>query len=109
MLFGVGWPLAHRVIPNALTERWCARDELGPPAVRAFNRVGAPLGRLMPVSALSTILAMQRVAVPLYTPALPLAGMDSAAVDRSALYAGETIHRIHDIVPAAEVVARLTP
>jgi NAD(P)H-dependent flavin oxidoreductase YrpB (nitropropane dioxygenase family) len=109
MLFGVGWPLAHRVIPNALTERWCARDELGPPAVRAFNRVGAPLGRLMPVSALSTILAMQRVAVPLYTPALPLAGMDPALVDRSALYAGETIHRIHDIVPAAEAMARLTP
>lgn len=109
MLFGVGWPLAHRVIPNALTERWCARDELGPPAVRAFNRIGAPLGRLMPVSALGTILAMQRVAVPLYTPALPLAGMDPAAVDRSALYAGETIHRIHDIVPAAEAMARLTP
>jgi hypothetical protein len=47
--------------------------------------------------------------VPLYTPALPLAGMDAAVVDRSALYAGETIHRIHDIVPAAEALAQLTP
>jgi uncharacterized membrane protein YadS len=28
-------------------------------------------------------------------------------VDRSAIYAGETIHRIHHIVPAAEAVARL--
>lgn len=109
MLFGVGWPLAHRVVPNALTERWCARDELGPPAVRAFNRIGAPLGRLMPLGALGTILAAQRTAVPLYTPALPLTGMDPAAVDRSALYAGETSRRIHDIVPAAEALARLTP
>ncbi|MEZ0384735.1 NAD(P)H-dependent flavin oxidoreductase [Mycobacterium sp. pW045] len=109
MLFGVGWPLAHRVVPNALTERWCARNELGPPAVRAFNRIGAPLGRLMPLGALGTMLVAQRSAVPLYTPALPLAGMDPAAVDRSALYAGETSRRIHDIVPAAEALARLTP
>lgn len=109
MLFGVGWPLAHRVVPNALTERWCARNELGPPAVRAFNRIGAPLGRLMPLGALGTMLAAQRSAVPLYTPALPLAGMDPATVDRSALYAGETSRRIHDIVPAAEALARLTP
>ncbi|GFG69113.1 NAD(P)H-dependent flavin oxidoreductase [Mycolicibacter senuensis] len=109
MLFGLGWPLAHRVVPNALTERWCARDELGPPAVRAFNRIGAPLGRLIPVGALGTVLAAQRRAVPLYTPGLPLAGMDPAVVDRSALYAGETSRRIHDIVPAAEALARLTP
>ncbi|MDD7814081.1 nitronate monooxygenase [Mycobacterium sp. CSUR Q5927] len=109
MLFGMGWPLAHRVIPNAATERWCARNELGPPAVRAFNRAGARLSRLMPVSAQGTILALQRPTVPLYTPALPLAGMDPAVVERSALYAGETIHRIHDIVPAAEALARLTP
>ncbi|MEO6792485.1 MAG: nitronate monooxygenase [Mycobacterium sp.] len=109
MLFGMGWPLAHRVVPNALTERWCARDELGPPAVRAFNRIGAPLGRLLPLGAQGALLAGQRVAVPLYTPALPLAGMDDAAVDRAALYAGETIHRINDIVPAAEALARLTP
>lgn len=109
MLFGVGWPLAHRVVPNELTERWCARDELGPPAVRAFNRIGAPLGRLLPIGAMGALIGMQRVTVPLYTPALPLAGMDPALVDRSALYAGETIHRIHDIVPAAEALALLTP
>ncbi|BBX22231.1 hypothetical protein MTER_16420 [Mycolicibacter terrae] len=109
MLFGMGWPLAHRVIPNALTERWCARNELGPPPVRALNRITAPLGRLLPVGAQGTLLAMQRPAIPLYTPALPLAGMDPATVERAALYAGETIHRINDIVPAAEALARLAP
>lgn len=109
MLFGMGWPLAHRVIPNAATERWCARDDLGPAPVRGLNRLTAPLGRLLPLSALDTILAVQHVAVPLYTPALPLAGMDATTVDRSALYAGETVRRIHDVVSAAEAVARLTP
>lgn len=109
MLFGMGWPLAHRVVPNAVTERWCARDELGPRPIRGFNRVSAPLSRLLPVSAQGPILAAQRVAVPLYTPALPLVGMDPAVVERSALYAGESIHRIHDIVSAAVALARLTP
>lgn len=109
LLFGVGWPLPHRVIPNAVTDRWCTKSDLGPRAVRGVNRLGAPLGRLLPLSALDTMVALQRPAVPLYTPALPLAGMDDAMVDRSALYAGETIHRIRDIIPAAEAVARLAP
>src|SRR6185312_13464344 len=28
-LFGIGWPLRHRVIPNAATDRWCRADERG--------------------------------------------------------------------------------
>ncbi len=109
LLFGVGWPLAHRVVPNAATDRWCARSELGPLPVRGLNRLGAPLSRLLPMSALGPMVALQHVRVPLYTPALPLAGMDAAMVDRSALYAGETMHRIGGIVPAADAVARLAP
>lgn len=109
LLFGMGWPLPHRVIPNAATDRWCARTELGPPLVRGLNRLSAPLSRLLPVSAQDTLVALQHVGLPLYSPALPLAGMDAAIVDRCALYAGETSHRIHDIIPAAEAVARLTP
>ena len=109
MVFGVGWPLPHRVIPNAITDRWCRTDPLGPVVVRGLNRLGAPLARLFPLDAMEALVPLQRVGIPLYTPALPLEGMDSAMVDRSALYAGETIHRIDDIIPAAEAVARLTP
>ncbi|MGH3608982.1 MAG: NAD(P)H-dependent flavin oxidoreductase, partial [Pseudonocardiaceae bacterium] len=109
LVFGMGWPLPHRVVPNAATDRWCARTDLGPRPIRALGRVSAPLGRTLPLGALDTIVAVQRVAVPLYTPALPLTGMNVAVVDRSALYAGETIHRIRDILPAAEAVARLAP
>jgi nitronate monooxygenase len=30
-LFGSGWPAAHRVLPNAATERWLRRDRLDRP------------------------------------------------------------------------------
>ncbi len=109
LLFGFGWPLRHRVIPNALTERWCRDDDLGPSWVRRAGELSAPLGGLLPLGALGTLIAMQHPAVPLYSPALPLKSMPDRAVDRGALYAGETLHRLDDVIGAAEAVARLTP
>lgn len=109
LLFGVGWPLRHRVVPNAATDRWCADTDLGTALVRGLGRLSAPMGRRLPLGALGPISAMQRAGVPLFSPALPLAGMPRESVDRLALYAGETLHRIDDIVPAAEAVAQLTP
>jgi nitronate monooxygenase len=109
MLFGLGWPLRHRVIPNAATERWCRTDELGPRVIRAANRLSAPLGRAMPLDALGRLVLMQRPGLPLFTPALPLAGMPAHTVDATALYAGETVRRLHDVISAEEAVARLTP
>lgn len=108
-LFGLGWPMAHRVVPNAATERWCGRHETGPAVVRAANRLGAPFGRAVPLARLADLAAAQRLRVPLFSPALPLAGMPDESVDRCALYAGETCRRITDVLPAAEAVARLTP
>jgi NAD(P)H-dependent flavin oxidoreductase YrpB (nitropropane dioxygenase family) len=108
-LFGLGWPMAHRVVPNAATDRWCGRNEAGPRLVRAANRLGAPLGRAVPFARLGDVAARQRAALPFFSPALPLAGMPDDSVDRCALYAGESCRRITDIIPAAEAVARLTP
>jgi NAD(P)H-dependent flavin oxidoreductase YrpB (nitropropane dioxygenase family) len=108
-LFGLGWPMPHRVVPNAATDRWCAKNETGPVLVRAANRVGAPLGRAVPLARLADLAAVQRLRVPLFSPALPLARMPDDSVDRCALYAGESCRRITDILPAAEAVARLTP
>lgn len=109
LVFCIGWPLPHRVVPNAVTDRWCARDDAGPGWVRAFGRASAPMGRMVPMRALNFLVLLQRVGVPLYTPALPLSGMNAAVVDRSALYAGETIHRIGSIIPAADAVTQLAP
>jgi hypothetical protein len=55
------------------------------------------------------LAALQRPGIPLFSPALPLDGMPAAAVDRCALYAGETARRLHDVLPAAEAVERLAP
>jgi uncharacterized membrane protein YadS len=45
----------------------------------------------------------------LFSPALPLAGMPAELVERTALYAGETLHRIDSVIPAGEAVAQLVP
>lgn len=109
LLFGLGWPLRHRVIPNAATERWCRGDQLGPRWIRRASGLSGPLGGALPLEMLGRMLSLQRPALPLFTPALPLAGMPERTVDAGALYAGETIHRLQDVIPAAEAVARLTP
>lgn len=106
-LFGFGWPLRHRVVPNAATDRWCRGDERGPRWLRRVSDLTAPLGGALPLSATGRMVALQRPRLPLFSPALPLAGMPEDTVDRAALYAGETIHRLHEVLPAAEAVARL--
>lgn len=109
LLFGFGWPMRHRVVPNAATERWCAGAELAPGWLRAVGRASAPVGRALPLSALDRVTSLQRVGLPFFSPGLPLAGMPATSVETLALYAGETAHRIDRVVTAADAVARLTP
>jgi nitronate monooxygenase len=109
LLFGIGWPLLHRVIPNAATERWCGRDELGPRLGRVASQLSAPLGRLTPIGAMRRLVALQQAGLPLFSPALPLDGMATSTVDCCALYAGETVRRLHDVTSAREAVEQLTP
>jgi NAD(P)H-dependent flavin oxidoreductase YrpB (nitropropane dioxygenase family) len=108
-LFGLGWPAAHRVIWNEATERWLARDKRGPRWVRVANKLTAPLAARTPESLYPRLLSRQSVAVPLLSPQAVTAGMPSRLLDVTPLYAGETVARIHDIRPAAEVVMELTP
>jgi NAD(P)H-dependent flavin oxidoreductase YrpB (nitropropane dioxygenase family) len=108
-LFGIGWPLRHRVIGNAATERWCARDPRGPAAVRALSLLSTPLGRAIPISATGRIAELQRPELPLFGPALPLAGMPDRTLDSCALYAGETVARIDRLLAASAAVDSLTP
>jgi hypothetical protein len=50
----------------------------------------------------------QRPGVPLFSPSLPLEGMPDRTVDSTALYAGESVGRLHDVIPAAQAVDELT-
>lgn len=107
LLYGFGWPARHRVVANAATERWCARDERGPAAVRALNRVTYPVGRRLPLRLLDVVPKAQSRAVPLYSVGPVLEGMPERLVETTPLYAGECVRDLRSVVPAAQAVAEL--
>jgi nitronate monooxygenase len=107
-LFGMGWPGAsHRVIPNAATSRWAADDPRGPLAARAVNRLLAPLASRLPASAVRRAAAHQRTGLPFFGPVSPLDGDATRILDVAPLYAGESVARIQQVEPAAQLTLRL--
>lgn len=108
-LFGAGWPAPHRVVANAATEHWLAGDPRGPALNRALNRLTAPGARYMPASVQQRIAKAQRPASRLLSPAGPTDDGPSNLIDAGPLYAGQTVSRIDEVRPAAEIVASLAP
>ncbi len=108
-LFGAGWPAPHRVVPNAATAHWLGDDSRGPALNRALNRLMAPGARLMPASVQLRLARAQRPGSRLLTPIGPTDDGPESLLDAGPLYAGQSIARIDDIRPAAELVADLTP
>lgn len=104
-LFGLGWPMRHRVLVNGAVERWGD----GPRLVRAMNARSARLGGLLPLRLLRTFPHLQSVHVPLLSPGPALAGMPDRTIAVTPLYAGRAVDRMDDVVPAADAVAALTP
>jgi hypothetical protein len=109
LLFGLGWHALHRVVPNAATARWCARDPLGPAWVRAIQRAMEPLARRLPLQPPSReIVRRQRLDLPLFSPVPLVRGMDEAWIDTTPLYAGACVAHIRELKPAADVVGELS-
>jgi nitronate monooxygenase len=102
-LFGLGWPMRHRVVPNAATERWCRGDPMGPRPVQVLQALSTPMARL-PLSLVKNLIRTQHPAVPLFGPAAPVTADPERLVEAAALYAGDTALRIESIVPAREAV-----
>jgi nitronate monooxygenase len=103
-LFGAGWPAPHRVVPNAAIERWGPR----PPLLnRALNNLTAPGVRFAPESLQARMVRAQRPGSRLLSPAGPIDDGPATLVDAGALYAGETVARIGEVRPAAELVHEL--
>jgi NAD(P)H-dependent flavin oxidoreductase YrpB (nitropropane dioxygenase family) len=104
-LFGAGWPAPHRVVPNAATERWG-----DPPRInRLLNHLLAPGARYTPPSLQLRMIRAQRPGSRLLSPAGPTDDAPATLVDAGALYAGESVARIEEIKPAAELVGLLAP
>ncbi len=102
-LFGFGWPDPHRVLPNAATDRWARHERRLAPALGATRS----LGRRLPLRAAGALGTLQRPALPLLSPAPPVAGMPDRAVEATALYAGECARSIDAVRPAAALVSEL--
>lgn len=107
-LFGLSWPLRHRVVPNAATDRWCRADGWARVLPAAVNSVSRPLAALGYLDA-GALMRLQSPVRPLFTPLAPLRSMSDAWVDRAALYAGDTALRIDEITSAAQAVVDLSP
>ena len=108
-LFGLAWPAPHRVLWNEATERWLSRDHRGPSWVRALNRLTAPVAARTPEALQHRLLLRQSAGIPLLSPMAVTADLPSRLLDVAPLYAGESVARIHDIRPAADVVRELAP
>lgn len=104
LLFGTGWSARHRVVPNAATTRWCARDPLGPRWVRAVNSATGPIARRIPTRGVRALIAHQGTRSPFYTPAALTRDMPEHLVDATPLYAGECVTSIPAIARAEDVV-----
>lgn len=108
-LFGASWPGTHRVVPNAATARWLDDDRRGPRANRLLNHLLAPGARYMPDALQVRLIRAQRPGSRLLTPAPATDDGPETLIDAGPLYAGETIARIADVRPAADLVRALTP
>lgn len=108
-LFGAGWPAPHRVVPNEATVCRLGADPRGPALSRAFNRATAPGARFLPGSVQLVLARAQRPGSRLLTPIGPTDDGPETLVEAGPLYAGQTVARIDDVRPAAELVAALTP
>lgn len=108
-LFGTGWPAPHRVVPNEATRRWLGDDTRGPAWLRTANRLSAPILGRMPPGIQARVSATQRPGIPLLGPAAATEGRGDNLVEAGPLYAGQSVARIDDIRPAAELVRDLTP
>jgi NAD(P)H-dependent flavin oxidoreductase YrpB (nitropropane dioxygenase family) len=109
-LFGMAWPRApHRVMPNQATRRWLKHDPRGPAVLRAAHLALSPAARRTPGSIQLKLAQRARTGPFDLSPVAPTDGLPEATVETHPLYAGQTVGRIHDVRPAAELVRDLTP
>ena len=108
-LFGLSWPAPHRVVPNAATEAQLSATGGMPRLNQVINRISAVGAKRTPDQVLGALVRRQHPASLFLTPLSATDTVPASFVDAGPLYAGETVRRIRDIVPAADIVAALTP
>jgi NAD(P)H-dependent flavin oxidoreductase YrpB (nitropropane dioxygenase family) len=108
-LFGAGWPAPHRVVSNAATAHWLTKDPRGPLVNRLLNRLLAPGARYVPSGLQRRMALAQHPTGRLLSPLGPTDDGPATLLDAGPLYAGQTVARIDEVRPAAELVRALAP
>jgi len=106
-LFGLSWPAAHRVVPNAATEAQLTESGRVPLPNRIINRLTAPTAKYTPEWMLAALVKRQGPRSRFLTPLSAIDTLPASFVDGGPLYAGETVSRVKDVLPAADIVAAL--
>lgn len=94
---------------NGATRRWLGEDPRGPAAIRALHVGLSPVARHTPLPLQQRLANRPKTGPFDLSPAPPTAGMPAATIETHPLYAGETVARINDIRPAADIVRDLMP
>ena len=108
-LFGAGWAAPHRVAPNAATQHWLGEDGATPRLNRGLNRALGVGARHVPMGVQRRLAAAQRPGSRLLGPLPPTDSGPANLLEAGPLYAGETVRRIGNVRPAADLVSALTP
>jgi NAD(P)H-dependent flavin oxidoreductase YrpB (nitropropane dioxygenase family) len=106
-LFGFGWPARHRVLPNAVTAKWCRNAPLGPRWLLALNGLTPGLAKRVPMRMAERLIRLHSKNIPLFSPSPVLVGLKERLVEVTPLYAGECVRNIAKVLPAGEIVAML--
>ena len=104
-LFGLGWPGRHRVVPNMATANWCRKDGTIPAWMQAFYSAMTFTRKILPFK--KEAAAFQRPGLPMFSPATPVSELPATLIEATALYAGEQVGRISQILSARQVVEEL--
>lgn len=107
-LFGAGWRDPHRVLPNAATEKWCKPDGSDPSWLRIVHAMMRPVAKFIDPKRAEAMIARQSIESPIYAPSSMLPGMDTRLADFVALYAGECVENISELLPAKRIVQALS-
>lgn len=102
-LFGVGWPMRHRVLVNRAVARWGE----GPRMIREANARSGRVGRVLPLQMMRAFPRLQTTRLPLFSPGPALVGMPKRVIEVTPLYAGSGVDRMNDVMSAARTVRDL--
>lgn len=103
-LFGMGWHAQHRVLVNKATIKWVNNQGEIPTIISLINKSVEPFSKHIPLSIQTKIHQLQSGRLPFYSPIVPHSQLLAPKIEYSALYAGQCVKHLANILPAELIV-----